>query len=44
MANLGDKKVVYVDVKRVKNNKLYADSFRTEDWNAEAKKIKGGHH
>lgn len=44
MSNLGDKKVVYVDVKRASNNKLYADSIRTEDWDAEANKIKGGHH
>lgn len=44
MSNLGDRKVAYVDVKRASNNKLYADSIRTEDWDAEANKIKGGHH
>ena len=44
MANLGDKKVAYVDIRRASNNKLYADSIRTENWDTEANKIKGEHH
>lgn len=44
IANLGDKKVAYVNVKRAGNKKLYADSINFKDWDTEANKIKGGHH
>ena len=44
IANLGDKKVAYVNVKRAGNKKLYADSIDFKDWDTEANKIKGGHH
>lgn len=44
IANLGDKKVAYVNVKRASNKKLYADSINFKDWDTEAKKITGGHH
>ena len=48
MTNQIDGKVAYVDIKRGKRGKLYADSISYENWDAEAKRIekikKGGHH
>ena len=48
MANLGERKIAYVDIKRGDKGKLYADTIRYENWDAEAKRIekikKGGHH
>ena len=48
MTNLGERKIAYVDIKRGDKGKLYADTIRYENWDAEAKRIekikKGGHH
>lgn len=48
MANLGERRIAYVDIKRGDKGKLYADTIRYENWDAEAKRIekikKGGHH
>lgn len=37
--NQVDGKVVYVDIKRGKRGKLYANSISYENWDAEAKRI-----
>ena len=48
MSKLGERKIAYVDIKRGKRGKLYADSFSYENWDTETKRIeklkKGGHH
>jgi len=48
MTNQVDGKVVYVDIKRGKRGKLYADSISYENWDTETERIeklkKGGHH
>ena len=48
MTNLGERKIAYVDIKRGDKGKLYADTIRYENWDAETERIeklkKGGHH
>ncbi len=48
MSKLGERKIAYVDIKRGKRGKLYADSISYENWDTETERIeklkKGGHH